>query len=164
MAIQPEPALAPELAALVGLMGRWEGEGAGEYPTIPPFRYRETVTLSHVGKPFLAYNQRTVNLATGLPAHAEAGYWRPVGDRGLEVVMAHPTGIVEAAEGTVTPTSSGLRIELVSSVIRTPAAKEVSVVERRFELNHDVLRYDVSMAAVGQPLQHHLAAELFRTD
>ena len=78
--------------------------------------------------------------------------------------MAHPTGIVEAAEGTVTPTSSGLRIELVSSVIRTPAAKEVSVVERRFELNRDVLRYDVSMAAVGQPLQHHLAAELFRTE
>lgn len=158
----PEPTLAPDLVPLASMLGRWEGEGEGRYPTIESFRYRETVTLAHVGKPFLIYEQRTANLATGLPAHTESGYWRPVAGGRLEVVLAHPTGIVELAEGTVTPTAHGLRIDLTSLVARTPTAKEVTVVERHVEVDDDALRYRLAMAAVGQPLQHHLAAELHR--
>ncbi len=49
-----------------------------------------------------------------------------------------------------------------TTVALTSTAKSVTAVERRFDLRGDVLEYTVSMAAVGLPLQHHLAATLER--
>jgi hypothetical protein len=153
----------PDVAAMAGLLGSWAGEGEGSYPTIDPFRYREEVEFGHAGKPFLAYRQATVNLGTGLPAHAEAGYLRAVGPGRVELVLVHPTGIVELSEGEVVPSDDGVGIHLrTTTVARTATAKQVSSVERRIQVVGDVLRYQVSMGAVGQPHQHHLAAELHR--
>jgi len=152
----------PDLGPLARLIGTWSGEGEGHYPTIEPFRYRERVEFTHAGKPFLAYRQTTVDLRTTLPAHAEAGYLRAVGRGRVELVLAHPTGLVEVAEGTVEERPDGLELRLRSAVHRTPTAKEVTAVERHVRVGGEVLRYDVAMAAVGQPLQHHLAAELRR--
>ncbi|MBN2623038.1 MAG: FABP family protein, partial [Acidimicrobiales bacterium] len=138
-------------------------EGEGRYPTIEPFRYREEVVFSHVGKPFVAYRQATVDLATELPAHAEAGYLRAVAPGRVEFVLAHPTGIVELSGGEVLAQPDGLSLHLMSDAVpRTETAKEVTSVERRITVVGDTLRYQVAMAAVGQPHQHHLAAELHR--
>jgi hypothetical protein len=153
-----------DVEPLAALLGTWSGEGEGSYPTIEPFRYREEVTFDHVGKPFLAYRQATVNLATGLPAHAEVGYVRAVGDGALELVLAHPTGIAEVAEGTFEQAGETLILRLHSTrVTRTGTAKEVTSVERQIEVSAGVLRYDLAMSAVGQPHQHHLAAVLHRS-
>jgi hypothetical protein len=153
------PPLHPELEALAGLLGTWRGEGAGEYPTIERFRYGEEVRFWHVGKPFLAYAQKTWSLEDGRPLHAESGYWRAKAGGAVELVLAHPTGIVEVQEGRL----DGGVIELRSTTMaRTATAKEVTALHRRFELDGDRLAYTVAMAAVGQPLQHHLAAELHR--
>ena len=122
------------------------------------------MTFGHVGKPFLAYAQRTAAADDGRPLHAESGYWRPAGPERVELVLAHPFGIVELDEGDVValPTG-GLRIELASVALgRSGTAKEVTAIERTFELVGDELGYRVRMAAVGQPLQHHLAATLRR--
>lgn len=156
-AVEP-PALHPDVAHLAVLLGSWRGRGAGEYPTIAPFEYLEEVTFGHVGKPFLAYSQRTRAADDGRPLHAETGYWRPVGGAGLEVVLVHPTGVLEAAVGAIV----GSVIELTAEPTLTPTAKSVTAVVRRFELDGDVLRYTLAMAAVGEPLTHHLAAELRR--
>jgi hypothetical protein len=154
------PALHPQVEPIAFLLGTWAGEGRGEYPTIAPFDYHEEITFRHVGKPFLAYIQRTWALDDGRPLHAEAGYWRPQPSGALEVVLSHPTGIGELAVGSIL---DGPRIELTAEPLAlSPSAKRVTRVERTFDLDGDELRYTLRMAAVGVPLTHHLAAVLRR--
>ena len=112
-----------------------------------------------MGKPFLAYTQRTWALDDGRPLHGESGYWRTAGPSRVEVVLAHPTGVVEVEEGDLDDTTLTLA---TTAVVRTATAKLVERLERDVRVNGDVLTYEVRMAAVGQPLQHHLAAELQR--
>jgi hypothetical protein len=163
-----DPPLHPALEPLAGLLGRWAGEGRGVYPTVKDFGYREEASFTHVGKPFLAYSQRTWALDDGRPLHSEVGYWR-VGDRkgdgwAVELVLAHPTGVVEIEEGTVTGAGSNVAIGLAStSVAATPTAKEVTALSRRLRVEAGTLQYELDMGAVGLPLQRHLAARLVRS-
>ena len=153
------PPLHVDIEALGGLLGTWTGRGHGEYPTIAAFDYDETVTFAHVGKPFLSYAQRTSAVEGGRPLHAEAGYLRCPEAGRVELVVAQPTGMVEVDEGTF----DGITLRLTSSaVVRTRSAVEVTAVVREVTVDGDVLRYELAMAAVGQPLTHHLAATLRR--
>lgn len=155
----PTPPLHPDVQALAFLLGEWRGEGRGTYPTIDDFGYREEVTFGHVGKPFISYTQRTKSVDDGRPLHSESGYLRPQPGGRVELVLAQPSGLVEVDEGVV----RGGRIELVSMLVaRTPSAKEVTEVRRLLDFDGDVMRYELEMAAVGQPCQFHLAAELHR--
>jgi hypothetical protein len=154
-----QPALHPDVVSLSFLLGTWSGEGKGRYPTIEPFAYGEEICLWQVGKPFLAYTQRTWALDDGRRLHAESGYWRSPAEGRVELVVAHPTGVVEVAEGTVT----GTVVALASTAIaRTASAKEVTAVARHLSVDADVLTYRLAMAAVGQPEQVHLEATLRR--
>lgn len=159
----PQPPLHPDIAVLVPLLGTWEGFGSGEYPTIEDFTYLESVTFTHVGKPFVAYTQRTRHPETGLPMHAESGYLRVPAPGSIEIVMAQPTGVAEIYEGAVVGGDVPLVIDVRSTSIgSTPSAKEVTATERTIAVTDDVLQYTFRMAAVGQPVQHHLSATLQR--
>lgn len=153
------------------LLGTWAGQGRGFFPSIEPFAYTEEITFAAVaGKPFLAYQQRTRHATEDRPLHAEAGYWRWVGQpaadgaTAVEVVLAHPTGVAEILEGTFRPAGdAGATLTLTSrSITLTATAKDVRDTVRTVVVDGDVLRYTVRMAAVGLPLQDHLEAVLER--
>ncbi len=152
-----------DVAVLAPLLGTWAGSGTGEYPTIEDFAYLESITFSHAGKPFIAYTQRTRHPDSGLPMHAESGYLRVPRSGTIEIVMAQPTGLAEIYEGAVVGGDSPLVIDVRSTTIAsTPTAKEVTMTERTISVAGDELHYTFRMAAVGQPLQHHLSATLRR--
>src|SRR6202034_4167579 len=98
----------------------------------------------------------------GRPLGTEAGYWRPQPDNQIEVMLAHPTGIVEIYLGEIT----GTRLEMATDVVaRTATAKEVTAGHRLYGLTGSAgqdLAYAYDLAAVGQPLQPHLSAQLKR--
>ena len=156
--------LHPAVAVLAPLLGTWAGSGSGDYPTIEPFEYAEEVTFGHVGKPFLRYGQRTQSVTDGSPMHAELGFVRvPAPDR-VEWVLAHPTGVTELLEGTLTVRGGVIEMELEATTIgRSASAKSVTALARSILIDGDMLSYTVRMGAVGHPLQHHLAATLHRT-
>jgi len=163
--VEPQPAIAlhPDIAPLAPLLGTWRGNGQGEYPTIQPFGYIEEIRFGHLGRPFLTYRQKTRATDDGRPLHAETGYLRrPRPDR-VELILAHPTGITEICEGSLTIEDGTLRMELDSTAIgRSSTAKLVTAVGRSLHVSGDTIDYTLRMAAVGEPLRHHLAATLLR--
>jgi THAP4-like, heme-binding beta-barrel domain len=160
---QEAPPPHPGLAPLSFLLGRWEGAGVGGYPTIESFRFGQEVSFSHNGKPFLIYASRSWLLDEDgnlvRPLAIETGYWRPQPEGQVELVLAHPTGIAEIYLGEVTGTKIELRTDVVA---RTGSAKEVTAGRRLYGLVGADLGWAYDMAAVGQPLQPHLSAQLKR--
>ena len=159
----PEPH--ERLEHLAFLIGEWHGLGVGGYPDLPEFRYEQEVSFSHDGRPFLAYTSQTWLLDDAgqrlRPSGTERGFWRPgAAPRDVEVLLAHPTGIVEVYVGEVVFT----KVELVTDVVaRTATAKPVTALKRLYGLVEGDLAYAVDMAAVEQPMQSHLSARLRRT-
>ncbi|WP_067711616.1 peroxynitrite isomerase [Nocardia yamanashiensis] len=165
--LEPETAVAPhpDIAHLAPLLGTWKGRGQGEYPTIDSFEYLEEVHFGHVGRPFLTYRQRTRAADGSRPMHSETGYLRAIGGDRVELILAHPTGITEICEGRLVTEGGDLRLELDSTAIGlSSSAKSVTALGRTFDLSGDTLGYTLRMAAVEQPLQHHLAATLHRSN
>jgi len=154
----------PDDHPLAALAGTWRGDGEGSYPTIAPFAYREELVITPVpGRPLAHWRSTTRDAATGEPRHAESGFLRAsaldLDPPGLELVVAHGFGIVEAAAGTF----DGRVLAVHSTgLLGTASAKRVDDVERRYELDGDTMRYTVAMAAVGVAPTHHLRAELRR--
>ena len=159
-----EPSLHPLCALVAFLLGEWQGAGHGGYRGMEPFAYGEEMRVWHVGKPYVGFEQRSWALdAAGAPGrllHGESGYLRCLEEGRLELVVAMAPGHVEVSTGSV----EGSRISLESiGVLDAPSAANVSAVKRTWWLDGEVLRYEVEMAALEQPISWHLTAELRRS-
>jgi hypothetical protein len=76
------------------------------------------------------------------------------------VVLAHASGITEIYVGEI----EGTKIEMATdAVVRTATAMEVTAGRRLYGLIGADLGWAYDMAAVGQPLQAHVSAQLKRT-
>ncbi|MCF3137111.1 FABP family protein [Streptomyces olivochromogenes] len=165
---RPDDAPTPHalLEPVLGFLGTWHGQGQGGYPTLAgDFTYAQEVTFSHDGRPFLCYEARAWLLdAEGAPlrpAARESGWWRLQPDGRVEALITQPTGIAEIAVGQAAQDTVDLSTH---EVALTPTAKEVNATRRRYTLtDSDTLTFVHDLAAVGQPLQHHLSATLRRT-
>jgi hypothetical protein len=160
------PDLHERLEPLSFLVGTWRGLGVVGYPTIEEQRYEQELVFSHDGRPFLAYESRSWILdADGnrlRQSAREVGWWRPGKEpRDVELLLAHPTGIVEVYVGEVVFRKVELRTDLVA---RTETAKEVGGLHRLYGMVDEELMYAIDMAAVGLPLQPHLSARLTRVE
>lgn len=154
----------PDCLPLLWLLGRWEGEGLGDYPTIEAFRFSQEIEFTYVpGKPYVSYASKTWILDDDgnrvRAAARETAYWRPQPGDEVEVLMTHSTGFVEIYLGRTEPA----RIEMATrGVLRTETAKDYRAGHRMYGLVNSRLLYVFEMAAMGQELQPHLSAELLR--
>ncbi|UQI45274.1 FABP family protein [Streptomyces sp. HU2014] len=167
-ALRPDEAPAPHalLAPVTGLLGTWTGRGRGEYPTLADaFTYAQEVTFSHDGRPFLHYEARAWLLdADGAPLRPsarESGWWRLQPEGRVEALITQPTGIAEISVGRA---AAGAVDLATREVALAPTAKRVDATRRRYTLTDEgTLDFAHDLAAVGQPLRHHLSARLRRT-
>ena len=152
-----------ELASIAWLVGRWEGAGVVGYPTIESANFGQEVEVSHDGRPFLEWHSRTWLLDDAgekvRPLATELGFWRPGDDGHVELLLTHPTGIVELYYGTAGSAKIDLRTD---GVLRSPSAKEYNAATRLYGLVNSDLMWAMDMAAAGQPMQSHVSAQLKR--
>lgn len=160
------PELNDACLALLPLVGVWRGEGEVDYPTIDgPVRYAQQITIAHDGRPFLSHEARAWLLdADGnviRQGAREVGWWRPQQDDSIELLLAHPTGIVEVFYGS--PRSQTSWELSTDAVARTVTAKEVSGAKRLYGIvEGGDLAYVEERAMVGQEMQPHTSARLQR--
>lgn len=153
----------PDIAPLAWLIGRWEGAGVVGYPTMTARNFGQEVVVGHDGRPFLEWQSRTWLLnedgTVERPAARESGFWRVTPDRDAELLLVHPTGILELYYGTIEPARITVQTD---GVMRSRHAKEYNAASRLYGLVNGALMWAMDMAAGGQPLQSHVSAELKR--
>ena len=98
------------------LLGEWSGTGRGEFPTIEPFEYVETLSFATDGRPLLHYEQKTKRRRSGesdyVPSHWESGFIRLLADGQVELTCAQNGGRLERLTGLIEETGTGLILHL----------------------------------------------------
>jgi hypothetical protein len=152
-----------DLSELAFLLGSWEGGGRGEFPTIDPFDYDEEIEIEHVGDSFLLYSQSSWLSSDRSPLHFERGFIRrgPDPDE-VEFCLAHPLGLTEIAHGNLEGTSIEISTDRDGVVGRTRSGSAVKHLSRRYEVERDILTYELSMETDGTPMSLHLRGTLRR--
>lgn len=147
------------------LIGQWSGMGRGEFPTIEPFEYLETMTFATDGRPFLHYEQQAKRRNAGqtdyIPSHWESGFLRLLPPGEVELVNAQGSGRLERLIGSLEETEKGLILHLHSTAfLNDPRMVETS---RMITVEGNDLHYIQTMHTTAVPSPtHHVEARLNR--
>lgn len=146
------------------LLGEWQGTGRGEFPTIEPFEYQETLRFDmDEGRELIHYEQktqrRTSPQADYVPSHWESGFIRPLSDNEVEVINVQGGGRLEVMTGSLKESPGGLVLLLRSKAFSNDPRMLES--ERAITLNGTQLHYRLDMRTTAVPhLTHHVEAVL----
>jgi hypothetical protein len=160
--------LDPALIPMAFLLGRWQGRGVVEYPTMEPVEFWNVLTIGVVpGQAVLHHTSETWLYVDGEVAPErgsqwESGFWRPgenIAD--VELVVAHAAGIVEVCYGRV----RGVSVEVGSDAIMATAtgAKATATTRTYGQVDGD-LAYAYYLATPDQALTGHVGARLQRAE
>lgn len=148
------------------LVGKWQGRGTAQYPTIGSFEYREEMEFAaNDVQPLLRYEQRTWRRTEGgefVPSHWEVGFWRVLSANEIEILCAQSGGRVEVARGSLTVAGGGFTVRLNSTLIANDARMDKTA--REYALTERTFSYALQMSTSTVPdLTMHVHAELTRT-
>lgn len=164
MAFEIPTDLNPALVGLAWLRGRWEGTGFLQWPGQGKRRHGVQIDFADNGGDFLHYLCQTFEIdEAGLPIAPlgmETGFWRPLPDGTVEVMMCSPDGFAEIWYGKLQPG----RLDLITdAVARTQHAKAGYTAGRRLYGTVDGrLMFSFDRATTDQPLQPYQWATLER--
>jgi len=153
-------ALHGELEPLAFLLGTWRGQGEGVWGDGASFTFGEELTFEHVGEPYLVYEQRSWDLDDESVIHLERGFLRPTPEGRVDLVLAHPLGVAEVAEGLV----EGTTVSVASTAVAlSSTGSPVTDVRRTIRVDDDILTYELHMATSEVALMSHIRSRLVRT-
>ncbi len=152
---------------LYSLLGEWTGTGRGEFPTLQPFEYLETLCFEmDAGRELIHYVQKTQRRNSSqenfAPSHWESGFIRPLPENEIEVVNSQSGGRLEVLTGSLQESPGGFILLVRSKGFMNDARMLES--ERAITLNHASLHYRLDMRTSAVPhLTHHVEAVLTKT-
>lgn len=158
------PELNPALKGIAWLHGHWEGTGFREWPGEPKIRFAQQIDFSDNGGPYLHYLSQIFQTDDSgkaiRPLSMETGFWIPLPDGTVDVVLSSSAGYSEIWYGKLQPG----RIDLTTdAVVRSPAATVAYTSGRRLYGNVDgKLMYSFDRSTSDQPLRPYLWATLLR--
>ncbi|MCB0913122.1 MAG: FABP family protein [Propionibacteriaceae bacterium] len=164
MAFEIPADLNPALVGLAWLRGRWEGTGYRQWPGLEKHSYALQVDFADNGEDYLHYLCQAFETdedgAPTKPLFMETGFWRPLADGTVDVMMCSPDGFAEIWFGKVQPG----RLDLITdAVARTKDAKVSYTAGRRLYGNVEGrLLFSFDRATEDEELQPYLWAQLER--
>ncbi len=165
MAFEIPEGLHSALMPVAWMLGRWEGTGKMTYPGTEPREFAQQVDFSENGEDYLHFLSQTFEVSDEgkavRPISMETGFWRPLDDGELEVVLSQPEGYAEVWYGKIT----GAKIELATdAIMRTATAPEYTAGQRLYGNVEGDLLWTFDKAADGHPLQSFMWARLSRVE
>ncbi|MDR1237932.1 MAG: FABP family protein [Propionibacteriaceae bacterium] len=157
--------LNPALIGLAWLRGHWEGTGYREWPGEEKISYAIQLDFAENGDDYLHYLAQSFEVDDDgravKPISMETGFWRPLPDGTVDVMMCSPDGYAELWFGKLAPG----RIELTTdAVARTKEAKVAYNSGRRlYGLVEGQLMFAFDRSTEDQPLQSYVWATLQRS-
>ncbi|SDQ84026.1 FABP family protein [Quadrisphaera sp. DSM 44207] len=171
MALEIDPDLPASLVPLSWLVGRWEGAGVLADPRAGEAQVGQELELTADPRGFLHHRSQLWRLdADGQrtePLDSEAGYWRLAAEQSaptrpgadVELLLAHPTGVVEVFVGRAV----GTRTELVTdAVVRTAGGPDYTAARRTYGQVEGDLLWVQDVASSTEPLHARVSARLKR--